>query len=106
MAINKPIIDSGPTQSRAEAKMVVGRIALVAPPEPYVAKVNGQLTGFSNDAEREGQFVFVKPDGALSVSMYIVIQGPTELEWKRVYSAGLITDPRAGKAKDPLFDLY
>ncbi len=106
MAINKPIIDSGPTQSRAEAKTVVGRIDPVAPPQPYVAKVNGEVTRFTNAAEREGQFVFVQPNGALSVSMYIVIQGPAELEWKRVYSAGFIVDPRTGKAKDPLFGLY
>ena len=106
MSISKPIIDSGPTQPRAEAKIVVGRISPVAPPASYLMMIDDEVATISNLPEREGQFVFVQKNGALSVSMYIVIQGPVELEWKRVYSSGVIQDPRTGKPKDPLYGLF
>jgi hypothetical protein len=113
MSINKPIIDAGPTVSRAEAKVVVGKIVPVAPPDQYIEVVDGNMVPVTQEAIREGQFVFVQTSGELSVAMYIVVKGLNPgnlaidvLEWKRVYSAGLIVDPRTGKDKDPLFGLY
>ena len=106
MSINKPIIDAGPTVSRAEAKVVVGRIAPVTPPETYINIVDGNAVIVTQDPVREGQFVFVQTSGELSVVMYIVVLILGVPTWKRVYSAGFIVDPRTGKAKDPLFGLY
>ena len=107
MSINKSIIDAGPTVSRAEAKVVIGEIAPVAPPAYYFKKTaeNGASVVLQ-DPIREGQFVFVQTPGELSVTMYIVVLILGVLTWKRVYSAGFIVDPRTGKAKDPLFGLY
>lgn len=106
MSINKSIIDAGPTVSRAEAKVVIGEIAPVAPPDAYVDVVDGNAVVVTQDPIREGQFVFVQATGELSVAMYIVVLILGVPTWKRVYSAGFIVDPRTGKAKDPLFGLY
>ncbi len=106
MSINKSIIDAGPTVSRAEAKVVIGEIAPVAPPDLYVDVVDGNTVIVTQDPIREGQFVFVQATGELSVAMYIVVLILGVPTWKRVYSAGFIVDPRTGKAKDPLFGLY
>ena len=106
MSINKPIIDAGPTVSRAEAKVVVSRIAPAAPPDQYLNIVDGNIMVVTQDPIREGQFVFVQASGELSVAMYIVVLVLDVLTWKRVYGAGLVVDPRTGKDKDPLFGLY
>ncbi len=107
MSINKSIIDAGPTVSRAEAKVVIGEIAPVAPPGQYLKDTDGNGVSFvQQNPIREGQFVFVQASAELSVAMYIVVLILGVPTWKRVYSAGFIVDPRTGKAKDPLFGLY
>ncbi len=106
MSINKPIINAGPTVSRAEAKIVVGSIVPVAPPDTYIHVVDGNMVVVTQDPIREGQFLFVQASGELSVAMYIVVLILGVPTWKRVYTAGFIVDPRTGKAKDPLFGLY
>ena len=118
MPIQNPIIDAGPTLSRAEVKTVVGNITSAIPPAGYLKRVDGLLTFVDQYPLKEGQFVFVQAEDALSVSMYIVVlvdlevvafNGTTSyptLVWKRVYSAGVITDPRTGLPKDPNLGFY
>ena len=106
MPIQNPIIDAGPTLSRTEVKTVVGNISNIIPPDDYVKVVDGLLTIVNQTPLREGQFVFVQAAGELSVSMYIVVLVGGWLAWKRVYSAGVITDPRTGLPKDPNLGFY
>ena len=106
MPIQNPIIDAGPTLSRAEVKTVIGDITNAIPPASYIKVVDGLRTIVSQTPLREGQFVFVQAEGALSVSMYIVVLVGTTPEWKRVYGAGVITDPRTGLPKDPNLGFY
>lgn len=118
MPIQNPIIDAGPTLSRAEAKTVVGSISSTIPPAVYLKKVDGLLTLFDQYPQREGQFVFVRAEGALSVSMYIVVlldlevvafNGTTSyptLVWRKVENWGVVIDPRTGLKKDPNLGFY
>ena len=106
MPIQNPIIDAGPTLSRAEVKTVIGDITNTIPPTSYQKVVDGLLTLVDQTPLREGQFIFVQAEGALAVSMYIVVLVGVVLEWKRVYSAGITKDPRTGLPKDPNLGFY
>lgn len=75
MAINNPIIDSGPTVSRAEAKMVVGRITDVIPPLPYRAISPLYPIGETRTQypQREGELAFVESADRRGVTPYVVV---------------------------------
>ena len=106
MPIQNPIIDAGPTLSRAEVKTVIGNITNTIPPAVYLKVVDGLLTIVNQTPLREGQFIFVQAEGSLSVSMYIVVLIGIVPEWRRVYGAGVTTDPRTGLPKDPNLEFY
>lgn len=104
MTIQNAIIDAGPTLSRAEVKTVLGLISTVVPPEPTVDTSNGIIAPVDQTAQREGQMIFVESSDSSYVTPYVVVTIGDELLWKRVFSAGVIQDPRTGKPKDPLYD--
>ena len=105
MTIQNPIIDAGPTAPRSEIKTVLGRTSYVAPPDFYNKTEGGQVVTVSQEAEREGQLIFVVSADGLSASPYIVVKilGGV-LVWRRIFTAGVTQDPRTGKPKDPLYD--
>jgi hypothetical protein len=104
MTIQNPIIDAGPTVSRAEVKTVLGPISTVVPPTPVLVSENGSIVAKYQKPLREGQMLFVESSDGLSVTPYVVVTIGQELLWKRVFTAGVIQDPRTGKPKDPLLD--
>ena len=106
MAIQKAIVDA-PAVTRSQVQTVIGLITDVAPPGTVVRNVDGVLLMRQLTPDREGQMVFVQAADGLSVMLYIVVLiAGTQLQWRRVFSTGVITDPRTGQPKDPLYDLY
>lgn len=112
MAIEKPIIDA-PAVTRGQVKTVIGVLTDTIPPAAAILSVNGKLEIITQEPDFEGQMAFMESEDGLSVAPYIVVAiydlpplTGSSLEWRRIFSAGIITDPRTGEPKDPLYDLY
>lgn len=107
MAINKPIIDAGPTYTRSRVKTVVGRITSAVPPAAriYVGE-NGVITSQAQDPEREGQILFYRDGSSLAVQMYVVVDISGRLTWKYVLPTAQMQNAANGKPWDPLAGFY
>lgn len=112
MAIQRPILDA-PAVTRGQVKTVIGLLTNAAPPETAIVAIDGTLQAVEQLPMREGQMAFTESEDGLSVIPYIVVAIPnapplndSTLEWRRVFSAGEITDPRTGQPKDPLYNFY
>ena len=106
MAINTPVLSSGPTISRSRSKTIVGAISTVVPPDPVFRVVDGNAALVKQEPVREGQMLFVIASEGRTARMYIVVQVEGVLEWRIVSFSGRIRDPRTGQPKDPLRDIY
>ena len=110
MTINSPIIDAGPTISRADVRTVVCPLI-----EPFVSTttefgtlsiVDGSITYLTYRPEWHGQMIFTLVPAEKQVVIYIAIEVDGDLTWKEV-SVGLVyEDPRTDEEKDPNYDLY
>lgn len=106
MTIQNPTIAAGSTLTRSQAETVVAVLSDAVPPNGYVVAVDGELQFYFQEAEREGQIAFVQDSNLTSVDMYVVVSINSILEWRKITRTGVITDPRSGEPKDPLFDFY
>jgi len=114
MAIQKPILDSGPTVSRAKTASVVLPLQDVVPPTlRYYPDGKGGLIfdPQQEDADSEGRIVcFFDPSSFPAVKLYVVADtGGGNYKWTKVrmrityldaYS-GLPWNPRAGMRPQP-----
>lgn len=114
MAINNPIIDAGPTISKADANTTV--CLLIEPTSPgtfnYLKIVDGVVDSGTASPQWEGQLLAVKLDNIPAVTLYVAVSAPipptdiVALAWRRVSTKVVFEDPRTGKEKDPAYDLY
>ncbi len=106
MTIQNSTIAAGLTLTRSQAETVVVVLSDAVPPNGYVVVVDGQPEFYLQIAEKEGQMAFVENSDLTGVDMYVVVNVNSTLAWRKITRSGVITDPRSGKPKDPLFDFY
>ncbi len=111
MAINSPIIDAGPTIQKVDTLTVIAPLVEVATPGSfdYFRMVDGVPDFGTVQPRWEGQLLFVKLKNVQQVTIFVAIEddsSPGVLAWKEAETGVTYTDPRTGKAKDPLYDLY
>lgn len=108
MAVENPIVDSGPTSPRKTNKQLYMKRVGAIPPASYPAiDDDGFLAVFTQPAERVGQFVYYRPVDRPSydrrVTMYVVVDVSGEgLQWKPVAHEFNFIDSNTGQPWDPL----
>ena len=108
MSIQNPIIAAGPSIQKVDTGVTRCPLIEVTTPPPWtiVNLENGLLQVKSYPPQWAGQMIFTKNPDLYTVNIYIVVDIDGELVWKPVKPIGVTTDPRTGKPKDPLYDLY
>lgn len=107
MAINKPIIDAGPTYTRQQVKTVVGQITSAIPPTDRIyIDSNGDIIAEEQQPEVEGQMLFYKDGTSSVVQMYVVVLVDGDLTWKTVLPTSQIQNAANGQSWDPLAGFY
>ena len=107
MAINKPIIDAGPTHTRQQVKTVVGQITSAAPPADRVyIDSNGDIVAEDQQPQVEGQMLFYKDGTSTVVQMYVVVLIGEELTWKTVLPTAQMQNAANAQPWDPLAGFY
>jgi len=105
MAINNPIIDSGPTYRRRDAKQLYIKEVNMPPPQPYtMMRENGQPAIQEQPPERLGQMVHFRvfPSGGdVKTRAFVVVKVNGVLEWKPVVHEVTFIDPSTGLPWDP-----
>ena len=82
MAINKPIIDAGPTDTRKDEKISCVYITSAVPPADRTHIVGGVVTTTPQPPAREGQMLAYKTTAG--VDLYVVANVGGTLTWKPV----------------------
>ena len=108
MAINKPIIDAGPTYSREDVETVVCKITNTDPVNnaARIIVLDGKLQALSQIPLNEGQLLIYQNGTELTVTMYVAISISGALHWKQVVSVGEIVNNHTGQKWDPLARFY
>ena len=107
MAINKPIIDAGPTYTRQQVKTVVGEITSVTPPnERFYIDSNGDRIIKDQQPAVEGQMLFYRDGTSPAVQMYVVVLVNGDLLWKTVLPVSQMQNAANGQPWDPLAGFY
>ena len=116
MAVNNPIIDSGPSSTRSRNKEVIVREAGAVPPETYIKSEDGVFSAIAQEAQRLGQFCYYREaaenGSRATATMYVVVDagddeeaGPSGLTWKPVRSEVTFIDTDTGKPWNPISEL-
>lgn len=106
MSVSQPIIAAS-SLSRRAVKTVAIPVTSTAPPGGRFVVVDGAVTAIDQNPKREGQLLaYQAPGENLIADLYVVVMDGGELRWVPVLPAVIPTDPRSGKPKDPLYDLY
>ena len=106
MSISQPIIAAS-SLSRGAVKTVVIPVSSTVPPADRVVAIDGVATVISQSPEREGQMIAYRASGELQlVDLYVVVDIEGVLTWVPVLPSVIPIDPRSGKMKDPLYDIY
>lgn len=111
MAINSPIIDAGPTIQKVDTLTVIAPLIEVATPGSfdYLRFIDGAPDFGTAKPQWEGQLLFVKLKDIPQVTIFVAIEddsNPGVFAWKEAETGVTYEDPRTGKEKDPLYDLY
>ena len=105
MAIQRPIVDAGPTSSRRRNRQVVLRQAPEIPPASYRGRdpETSEVVDLPQQPERLGQICYYKPPtgSAFSATMYVVVSIDGTLVWKEVKSGVIFIDTNTGKPWNP-----
>jgi hydroxyacyl-ACP dehydratase HTD2-like protein with hotdog domain len=109
MAINKPIIDAGPTYTRERVQTVVLKHTNTVPPNSAILVKDGVLTSESQLALREGQMLAYRDSAAADngfVLMYVVVTINSALTWVPVATGASYSNSYTGQKWDPNASFY